>query len=77
MYRLGVLRKNGRSYLYIIRSMKTFVTLKEKGKLVKYPMFLYFCPAAENRGTQITRQTNTGSKTFFGAMGERLKPAVC
>jgi hypothetical protein len=35
--------------------------LKSADNIVKYAMILYFCPAAEAEG----------------AMGERLKPAVC
>jgi hypothetical protein len=35
--------------------------LKRAHNIVKYAMILYFCPAAEAEG----------------AMGERLKPAVC
>ncbi len=32
----------------LIGVMKSFVSVKERCRLVKYPMFLYFCPAVEN-----------------------------
>jgi hypothetical protein len=32
----------------LIGVMKSFVSVKERCRLVKYPMFLYFCPAVES-----------------------------
>ena len=52
-------------YLYIIRASKIFPALKENRILVKYPMFLYFCPAVEIRTDYDYRGTVSTKKCYL------------